>query len=83
MLLLAVPKRPDSRRRSFLKNTRKLLPLLALMGLSLLALSSRPARAFCECAPRDGQYCGANGVTYDSPCVAACYGVKIVHSGPC
>jgi hypothetical protein len=54
------------------------------MGLSAFAaLSPRPARAFCECAPLDGQYCGANGVTYDSPCVAACFGVKIVHPGPC
>ncbi|HEY2291020.1 MAG TPA: Kazal-type serine protease inhibitor domain-containing protein [Thermoanaerobaculia bacterium] len=65
------------------KVSRKLLPLLALMGLSAFALSSRPARAFCECAPLGGEYCGANGVTYDSPCVAACFHVKIVHSGPC
>jgi hypothetical protein len=68
-----------------LKNTRKLLPLLALLGLSVFALNSRAgaARPICECAPLDGQYCGANGVTYDSPCVAACFGVKIVHPGPC
>lgn len=68
-----------------MKNTRKLLPLLALMGLSIFALNSSAGvtRRFCECAPLDGQYCGANGVTYDSPCVAACFGVKIVHPGPC
>ncbi|MBW8878616.1 MAG: hypothetical protein JF614_26970 [Acidobacteria bacterium] len=59
--------------------------LLLLLGLAALALSSATsARAFrCECAPLGGEFCGANGVTYDSPCVAHCFGVKIVHSGPC
>jgi hypothetical protein len=56
--------------------------LLLLLGLAALALSSK-ANAFCECAPLGGEFCGANGRTYDSPCVAHCFGVKIVHSGPC
>ena len=59
--------------------------LLILLGVTALALTARmtTARPICECAPLDGQYCGANGVTYDSPCAAACQGVKIVHPGHC
>jgi hypothetical protein len=59
--------------------------LLLLLGIAALALTAKPstARHICECAPLGGAYCGANGVTYDSPCVAACFGVKIVHPGPC
>ncbi len=68
---------------------RKLLTLLFLSGLSVLALAPRanashhPPPFDCECAPLDGQYCGSDGATYDSPCTAACAGVTIVHSGPC
>jgi hypothetical protein len=69
---------------------RKLLTLLVLSGLSTLALASQanaihppPGPGDCECAPLDGQYCGSDGSTYDSPCTAACAGVTIVHVGPC
>jgi hypothetical protein len=66
------------------KMSRKFLALLAAMGLSAFALTARPSAAIrCECAPLDGEYCGANGVTYDSPCVAACFHVQIVHAGHC
>ena len=68
---------------------RKLLTLLALLGLSTMALAPR-ANAFthpppvdCECAPLGGEFCGSDGVTYDSPCTAGCAGATIVHSGPC
>jgi hypothetical protein len=48
-------------------------------------LTARPSAAIrCECAPLDGQFCGADGRTYDSPCAAACLGhTTVVHSGPC
>ncbi len=63
---------------------RKSRILLLALGLAALALSSSKANAFrCECAPLGGEYCGADGRTYDSPCVAACFHVKIVHAGPC
>jgi hypothetical protein len=65
---------------------RKLLTLLVLMAVSALALAPRVnARQPppCECAPYDGEFCGDNGFTYSSPCVAACGGVEIVHVGPC
>lgn len=67
---------------------RKLLMLLVLAGLSALALAPRanaihPPPTDCECAPLDGQYCGSDGATYDSPCTAGCAGATIVHVGPC
>jgi hypothetical protein len=65
---------------------RKLFVLLVGLSLSGFALTvPRPSAAIrCECAPLDGQFCGANGRTYDSPCAAACLGhTTVVHSGPC
>jgi hypothetical protein len=68
---------------------RKLLILLALTGLSVLApvpranASHHPPPFDCECAPLGGEFCGSDGVTYDSPCMAGCAGATIVHSGPC
>jgi hypothetical protein len=68
---------------------RKLLMLLVLTGLSALALSPRanasrwPPPFDCECAPLGGEFCGSDGITYDSPCMAGCAGATIVHSGPC
>jgi hypothetical protein len=67
----------------------KLLTLLFLSGLSALALAPRanafnyPPPGWCECAPLGGEYCGSDGVTYDSPCMAGCAGATVVHSGPC
>lgn len=69
---------------------RKLLTLLVLSGLSALALASQvnaihppPGPGDCECAPLGGEFCGSDGVTYDSPCTAGCAGATVVHSGPC
>jgi hypothetical protein len=69
---------------------RKLLTLLVLSGLSALALAPRanaihppPQPGDCECAPLGGEYCGSDGVTYDSTCMAGCAGATVVHSGPC
>ena len=68
---------------------RKLLTLLVVMGLSALAMTPkanarRPPPPFdCECAPLGGEYCGSDGVTYDSPCMAGCFGATVVHIGPC
>lgn len=64
--------------------SRKFLILLALLGLSGFALTPKPSAAIrCECAPLGGEFCGADGKTYDSPCVAACFHTTIVHPGPC
>jgi hypothetical protein len=64
----------------------RVLILLAALGLAALALTP-PARAAsrirCECAPLGGEFCGSDGRTYDSPCMAACFHATIVHSGPC
>jgi hypothetical protein len=68
---------------------RKLLTLLFLLGLSALSLAPRanaskyPPPFDCECAPLGGEFCGSDGVTYDSPCMAGCAGATIVHTGPC
>lgn len=68
-----------------LKAPRKLLTLLVLLGLSGFALTARPSAAVrCDCAPLGGEFCGADGRTYDSPCAAACFGhTTVVHPGPC
>jgi hypothetical protein len=63
--------------------SRKLLILAAVLGLSAFSLIPRPSAAFCECAPLGGEFCGADGRTYDSPCMAHCFHTTIVHSGPC
>jgi hypothetical protein len=64
---------------------RKLFTLLVVLSLSGFALTARPSAAVrCECAPLGGEFCGADGRTYDSPCAAACFGrTTVVHSGPC